>query len=190
MPREKRRPAKPESYVRSDGAVMVPLTQGHMCAVDPNVADRMLAFNWSAKITPVSTHVVYAVREYSKAEQELYGRRFCRMHRWIMGEPFGQTVDHINGDSLDNRRENLRVLSQADQSRNSRHHKIGASGYRGVSMDKKAKINPWRAKISHGNRTVNLGCFATVIDAAIAHDEAVVKFHGECGITNYRLGLL
>jgi hypothetical protein len=56
------------------------------------------------------------------------------LHRFIMGEPAG-VIDHINGDGLDNRRENLRVVTQAENAAN-RYRTRAKSGVVGVHWDK------------------------------------------------------
>lgn len=93
------------------------------------------------------------------------------MHRFLMGTPRGMDTDHINGDRLDNRRENLRVCSHADNQANMKMHKDNSSGYKGVSL---AKSGNWVAKIR--NRTI--GTFANKVDAAKAYNQKAVELYG------------
>lgn len=87
------------------------------------------------------------------------------LHRVLMGIEYGdcREVDHINGDPLDNRRCNLRVLSRAQNAQNLRAHP-GISRYRGVSKMKKG----WRALAKLNGHTHWIGYFKTEIEAARA----------------------
>lgn len=71
--------------------------------------------------------------------------RGVAMHREIAGAPDGKVVDHINGDPLDNRRENLRVCTQQQNLWNGKAHRDGSSKYRGVSWN--ARKGKWRVQI-------------------------------------------
>jgi len=89
------------------------------------------------------------------------------MHRVIaerMGLDLrGKIVDHINGNSLDNRRSNLRLASKAVNSRNTRLPSTNTSGYKGVSFYR--KTGKWRAYIKHNDKTYWLGMFVDKEDA-------------------------
>jgi hypothetical protein len=91
----------------------------------------------------------------------------------------GQVRDHINGDRLDNRRENLRVVSHGNNVRCKHVQRAdNTSGYAGVSYDyarstdgKKKYVakKPWFAKLQSGGRQFYLGRYKTVEEAASAH---------------------
>jgi hypothetical protein len=95
------------------------------------------------------------------------------MHRFIVDCPKGFVVDHINGDGLDNRRSNLRICSQRENSRN----RVGANGYCGVSW--KADCGRWRARIMVDRREISLGVFDTPEQAAEAYNRAAIKHYGQ-----------
>ena len=86
-----------------------------------------------------------------------HGGRFHRMI--LLPIPRGFEVDHINHNQLDNRRENLRVVTHTVNLRNHKGHKstaLSASGINGVTL---ARGGFWRARItSHGKR-IYLGSF-------------------------------
>ncbi len=102
------------------------------------------------------------------------------LHRWVakrMGlltdeTPPGAEVDHRNGDKLDNRRENLRLLKRPDNMRNpnDKPRSTNRSGHRGVSFVKSRERfgKPWMAYVTVDYKTINLGWYATVEEAAEA----------------------
>lgn len=103
------------------------------------------------------------------------------MHRMIMElEGYkikGKQIDHINGNGLDNRLENLRLASHSENQRNSKLRKDNTSGYKGVVWNKRDKV--WFALLRIGKKRLNLGSFDNKIDAAKAYNEAAIKYYGE-----------
>jgi hypothetical protein len=88
------------------------------------------------------------------------------MHREILGLKRGDGLegDHINHDSLDNRRSNLRVVTSVGNSQNTSSQKKSTSIYRGVHWAKHA--NKWVAHIKIDGKTRHLGCFTDELQAA------------------------
>jgi len=111
-----------------------------------------------------------------------------RMHRLLLAPPAGATVDHLNGDGLDNRRSNLRVVRRRRSRHPRRFPRPAAPLYRGVSWDKRA--GKWRAQIRVNMRQVRLGLFTDPREAALAYDAAALHHRGEGAVTNASLGLL
>lgn len=112
------------------------------------------------------------------------GGKTILMHRLIMGEPKGLTVDHINGDGLDNQKGNLRACTQKENLWNQR--KRGTlSRFKGVNYRKDAKRNPWHAKITIDGRLKHLGSFATEVEAAKAYDSAAMTHRGQNAALNF-----
>ena len=93
------------------------------------------------------------------------------LHREVMGlgasDP--RVVDHINGDPLDNRRENLRVVTQAENCQNSRTRVRGSSRHRGVSWD--SRYGCWRAYGRVDYVQHHIGYFDDEDEAGKAADE-------------------
>lgn len=146
------------------------LADGSEVLVDASDYERISERRWY----PVYRgHLTYA--ESSNPDQIL-------LHRFIMGDPSG-TVDHINGNTRDNRRSNLRVCTQQENSRNRRIGKNNNSGFKGVSW--KADIGKWRARIMVDRKEISLGAFDDKVSAARAYDNAAIEFFGEFARLNF-----
>ena len=98
------------------------------------------------------------------------------MHNVIMKPSEGFIVDHINGNGLDNRRSNLRIVTRQQNTFNS-VHKGGTSKYKGVALDKESGL--WRAYIAKDGKRTWLGRFPDELSAAIAYDKAAKDMFGE-----------
>lgn len=97
------------------------------------------------------------------------GRRYeIKLHRQLLGLKHGDglQVDHINGDRLDNRRTNLRVVTHAQQGQNLPNVGRGRSEYRGVSFHKTTRR--WRADVTVKGKQCWVGLFDTELEAAEA----------------------
>lgn len=90
------------------------------------------------------------------------------LHREITGLKHGdkREVDHINGDKLDNRRENLRVVTRAQNGQNVASQRNASSSHRGVSFYK--QTNCWVAFCGVNGQKVHLGYHKTELEAAKA----------------------
>ena len=117
--------------------------------------------------------------DYAKAS--LPDGRQVYMHRVIMDAPDGVTVDHINGDGLDNQRENLRFATQVQQNMN-RPKYGGKSRYKGVY--RRYDDRKWVAQISVGDKTQYLGSFKTQEEAAHVYNQEAYRLHGEFAYLN------
>jgi hypothetical protein len=104
------------------------------------------------------------------------------MHRLVMGAEKGQYVDHIDGNSLNNYRANLRFCTLAQNNGNARWA-TGSSGFRGVHATRSGK---WSARIAVMSREIRLGTFKRPEDAAMAYDKAALEYFGEFATLNFR----
>jgi hypothetical protein len=91
----------------------------------------------------------------------------------------GIEVDHINGNTLDNRKSNLRLCSHKENGRNRKLNKNNTSGAKGVNWDKHAL--KWKCEIRINTKKLYLGLFAEIEQAKKAYAEASKKYHGEYG---------
>lgn len=105
------------------------------------------------------------------------------LHRLITDADDDMVVDHQNGDTLDNRRDNLIVSSTQENSMNkakTKHHR--SSQYKGVT---KMKNGRWKAHIGVDDRDIHLGYFKTEEEAARAYDKAARDEFGERARLNF-----
>lgn len=107
-----------------------------------------------------------------------------RMHRMIMKAKPGQIVDHINGNGLDNRRENLRFCTGQQNSCNKKKMPFNKTGFKGVYWDKLK--NKFAAQIGVQNKIKHLGYFDCPFKAARAYDAAAKELHGEFANLNFK----
>ena len=98
------------------------------------------------------------------------------LHHLIAPAPEGMVRDHINGNTLDNRRENLRVCTRAQNNRNVGLSRNNKSGYKGVCFFKRDKT--WQAYIDFNGRK-HLGYFKTARQAAEVYNRAAKELHGD-----------
>ena len=112
--------------------------------------------------------------KYSGTKDGLNGKL---LHRIIMDDPEDLIVDHINRNPLDNRRDNLRIVSIQENSMNLNMRKTNKSGITGVCWDK--NVNKWVAKITYKYKRIHLGCFDNLEDARKARKDAEMKYFGE-----------
>lgn len=154
----------------------IPLTQNQYALVDDEDYQELSKFNWYAAWNK-DTKSFYVVRNIKKFE--LIQANAERMHRNIMDAPCDMVVDHINHDTLDNRRVNLRICTHSQNLMNRGKNRNNSSGYKGVYWSKAA--GKWYAQIKVNRKSNYLGLFLTKEEAHKAYREASKKFHGEFG---------
>jgi hypothetical protein len=113
------------------------------------------------------------------------GRKWKTLHRWLLEAKPGEIVDHLNGNTLDNRRCNLRICSQSENQRNrsSKGLARSKSGVRGVSKTRYGYV----AAIKHNGVDLHLGSFATLEAARAARESAEARYWGAADRTRAML---
>jgi hypothetical protein len=152
----------------------IKLTNKMVALVDNKWYPYLNKFTWQARYDR-STGKYYAARQIHN--------NFIYMHREILNAPDGLHVDHINGDTLNNQGENLRLATSAENAWNRDKYKNNTTGYKGVTYDKER--DKYRAQITAHGKAINLGRYEKPIDAALVYDRAVRQYHGEFGCTNF-----
>jgi hypothetical protein len=152
----------------------IPLTHGKVALVDDADYDELSQFRWTA----VCEHGVY----YAKRFTGMSRNRYERMHRRILQPKDGECVDHINHNTIDNRRSNLRICTARENSLN-QSKRPGKSRFKGVCWNK--RLGTWMAKIHPNRKTKHLGLFKVEEDAARAYDAAARREFGQYACVNF-----
>lgn len=165
----------------------IPLSQNKVALVDDEDYERVMSLAPWYAIRIKNARIpdtFYAVRNvpYPKNKQPRSGnpnRLSLRMHTFITGF---SSVDHINHDGLDNRKENLREASQQQNTFNTPKTSGRSSAYKGVSWHKRNEL--WTAYISVDRKKLYLGYFHDETQAALAYNRAAVFHFGEFAVLN------
>ena len=140
----------------------IKLTKGRYAIVDDEDFEFLNQWKWW------SDGQGYAVRDIGGRKN----KQRILMHRVVNKTPDGLVADHINRNKLDNRKKNLRNVTQRVNSLNCKLSKNNTSGYNGICWYK----NRWCATIKYNYKTVYLGRFANIKDAVKARKEAEYKY--------------
>jgi hypothetical protein len=159
----------------------IPLTRGMFALVDDEDFEWLSIYRWNAHAVAGFFYAT-ASRYRGQVKTQPY------MHRLIMRPTPGKRVDHINHDTLDNRKSNLRICSPSQNLWNSKIPLSNKSGYKGVS--KCSATGRWRVDIRKSGKGINIGRFVDIRKAAMAYDREATRMFGEFALTNRKLGLL
>lgn len=157
---------------RADGSSLIPLEPGVWAIVDTTDVPMLLPFSWCR-------HGPDRRRNY--ALTTMNGRTVL-MSRFLLNAPQDRFVDHINQDTLDNRRCNLRLATPAQNLANMGRHRDNTSGFKGVHRHSSGL---WAASICVNRKRTHIGYFRNPKDAARAYDAKARELRGEFARVNF-----
>jgi len=151
----------------------IDLTQGQKAIVDDEDFEKLNRYKWHV-LWNKDTKSFYAMRSIYNGKEW----KTTLMARIIMNASPDRQVDHINHDTLDNRKSNLRLVNyQQNQFNQMSHNKNKTSQYKGVSYDR--TMHKWRTRICKDGVRYFLGRFKNEKKAAMAYNEAARRMFGE-----------
>jgi len=160
---------------------VITLTRKCLALVDSEDLEELTRYHW---FTVGTAPYLRAARSITVVP---YRKQFFYMHREILGLPPGRepVVDHINGNPLDNRRQNLRLCSAGENSWNRRRRAtiFGLSPFIGVIWRSHARA--FQAHARRDGRFVHLGWFKDPVAPAQARDAGVLGFRGAFAVLNF-----
>ena len=151
----------------------IKLTKGRVALVDDEDFEKLNRYNWYA-LNCNKENRFYVLRNIL-----FNGKKgIALMHREILGSAKPLFVDHINGNGLDNRKENLRfVTPQQNQFNRKGCNKNNKLGIKGICWDKRGR--GFRARIKINGKGIHLGCYKILSEAIQARSQAELKYFGE-----------
>jgi hypothetical protein len=142
---------------------------GYDVLIDNDTADEILRYKWTLQSR---RHGVYFAAKIKGPDGK---KKVIFLHRFIMGDPKGKMVDHKSGNHFDNRRENLRICENPENSRNAKIPRTNTSGFKGVTKRGKK----WEANIKFDGQPIYLGRYETAEEAAMVYEKKAKELFGE-----------
>lgn len=152
------------------GFAYITLTRGQHAIIDLCDLPLVDGYNWYAV---KKSNTFYAARTHRANGC----KKIIHMHRVICGDDVSDSIDHINGNGLDNTRKNLRPCSNKENCRNQGLRSNNKSGIKGVGWQKREK--KWRARIDVDGKCISLGYYSDIADAEKAYEQAAIKYFGD-----------
>ncbi len=156
---------------------LIPLLHGLCTIVDDEDYDRLNEHLWFAVKSGKGTFYVL-----THITGETGNRQNLTISRMLLSPGPGEIVDHINGITLDNRKENLRICTLKENSWNRRGKRNTSSKYKGVHWHKTNKS--WQAGIILNGKYTHLGSFADEDEAGESYRMAAMNMQGEYAYEN------
>ena len=151
------RPKKQNNYTVFGQHTIMELNSKKYCIIDTEDYDLVKDYNWcvaNIKSLYVQTNIVDKLTKK---------RTTLKLHRLIMNPPKEFVIDHINHNTLDNTKSNLRVCTHKENLENVNKYLTNNSGYRGIYRHKKS--NKWQVNIIHNSKNIYGGLFTDIKEA-------------------------
>lgn len=157
----------------------IPLTKGFVALVDISDYEILSQWKWHAANSKNKPNFYASRKIWIGRINGVKKMTNVSMHRFILGladsdKRFG---DHINGNTLDNRRCNLRIATPSENNMNSVLRKDNVSGCRGVFWNKLNR--KWRARIAVYGKNIEIGSFESKEEAIAARKKVEIEYFGE-----------
>ncbi len=153
--------------------IEIPLTKCKVALIDEDDFNLVGNLRWCASQNGQNWYAMRALPRNGRRQLHQ------RMHHLILGKSL---IDHINGNGLDNRRENLRIASNRENCFNQRK-RAGSSTYKGVCFD--IESDKWLVQIQVNGKRKKIGRFKNEVEAALAWDEAARLYYKEFAALNF-----
>lgn len=145
---------------------IVPISGGNFVKVDNEDFTKVKNISWS-----------------NLSSNYAHNQKNGLMHRLIMNCPADMCVDHINGDTYDNRKINLRICTHQQNMMNTKIRTDSSSSYKGIYYV--GFLKKWAARISFNGNKTHIGVYRSEIDAAKAYDTKAKELFGEFARVNF-----
>lgn len=166
--------------------VIISLNKGKTTIIDAEDYNKIKMYTWR---TFKCKNTCYVTSDASVSGG--LRKKTLLLHRLILDLKRGISVDHINGDGLDNRRNNLRIATKQQNGFNrnknkERNGKKCSSKYKGVGWHTRDKL--WYAQNKNNYKMIHLGYFKSEEEAARAYDRKAKELFGEYAKLNFPKG--
>ena len=153
----------------------------HIVQYDASDADKIEPYTWSL----MRGHSTYYAKRNLPRRADGSRPTPILLHRDLAGCPKGMMADHINGNGLDNRQENIRICTMSQNMMNRGKTRDNSTGYKGVYKAGDSKLNPYSAKIQKDGKVYCLGHYGTAEEAARAYDKKAIELFEEFAVLNF-----
>jgi len=141
------------------------------CPIDLDDYDKIKKYHWGIFISKYGAFYICTQCKINDKKKKTL------LHRYIMGDPKGLIVDHIDGNPLNNRKNNLRICNCEENSQNRAKNKNNTSGHKGICWN--TREGKWQAYIYLCNKYKNLGLYTDFNKAVLVREKAEEQYFGE-----------
>lgn len=154
---------------------MIAILNNYIIEFDDEDLEFFLRHKWRV----VKTKAKRAIKSQFAIQAFINGKT-QKFHRILLNAPIGLDVDHLDGNTLNNQKKNLRICTRVQNLQNTGKYnrkKGTTSSFKGVSW--RSDSNNWRARIKVGTTFKGLGSFNNEVEAAKAYNKAALTYFGE-----------